>query len=896
MLSMAKIGVSESAVRYYAKYALEQGESEGIWVGKGAERLGILNKMVSEDVLRLMLSGKDLFGNNLVRISKKAEASKAHTPGWDLTFSAPKSVSIVWSSCDEPLRQKIEMAQQKAVENAIDYLEEHSAKSRTGAGGRESIDATIVAGAFQHSSNREKEPQLHTHTVVANVACCEDGIWRTLFSPHFYKDQKAISAIYKASLAHGMRELGFEVERTKFSFEISGVSREVMERQSSRAMAITEELKAHGLTRETASREKKESVVLKTRKSKGVHHHDEKARDFERWRTENREAGFSPEALSVIRKVAARVKLMVPSARALRKIAESGIEKAVEGRSVFEKVHFHAEVAESLIGLGSYEDIKSAQKMAHQTRNIKELGKYGGRDKFSTTQMMEIEKRVHSTIKERANEKGHVVSRRTLESVISEKFATITHEQRTALEASVTSPSGISIIQGVAGSGKSFTMKAVREVYEREGYRVQGLSPTNKAARELSFSTGGMSSRSIDSFLHQLKDGREVLTNKDILIVDEAGMIGSKRFDSLLQIAGEVKAKLIFLGDAKQIQPVEAGQMFGAIGTRFEKSELQKVYRQIDPEEASALLRFRDAKATSELSPALDYLKSKDRLNMLEDAPKTIQKIVQDFDEFRKENPTKEALIIASKNESVDRLNAVIRENLKEKGILKESRVVQPLRGEPIELSPNDQIVFTDNDKRSGIYRSDIATIAKIDGTRITAIRSDKKVIYFDLSKFSGIKHGYAVTAHKSQGTTVDRAFVYADGPFMDKEKVYVAMTRGREGNRLYADRDSLGGLSYEQRENLRGMTKTERASCVDLEYQSRLVARIGRSGEKDTTLSYRNDLAAKTDGFIKNFFNEISEKLLRGISSVIGSEKQVGKKAQKSKMFGKGKSIGIDF
>ena len=895
MLSLSKIGVSESAVRYYAKYALEQGETEGIWIGKGAAKLEIEGGRVSEDGLRRILSGEDLFGNKIVKMSKNAELKRTHTPGWDLTFSAPKSVSIVWSTCDEQLRQKIEMAQQRAIENAIDYLENHSAKSRTGAGGKVAIDAKVIAGAFQHSSNREKEPQLHTHTVVANVAYCSDGRWRTIFSPHFYKDQKAISAVYKASLAHGMRELGFDVQRTKESFEISGVSREVIERQSSRSRAITEELKSHGLTRDSASREQKETVVLRTRKSKGVHHHEEKARDFERWQKENADAGFSGKNLSEIRKDEGEIKLVAPSRRHLDKIAESGIEKASEQRSVLEKVHFHSEIAEELIGLGSYEHIKAAQSVAQEQKGLSYLGSHGGREKFATTEMMAIEKRVHSMIKERAGEKGHMVSHKTLESVIKEKFPTITHEQRSALEASVVSPSGISIIQGVAGAGKSYTMRAVREVYEREGYRVQGLSPTNKAARELSFATGGMPSRSIDSFLHQLKGGVEALSRRDILIVDEAGMIGSKRFDSLLKAAHEARAKVILLGDAKQIQPVEAGQMFGAIGSRFDKSELVEVYRQSDPEEAAALLRFRNATSSAEFAPGIDYLMSKDRLAILEDAPKTIQKLALDFDGFKAENPAKEALVIASKNESVDRLNAVIREKLKEKGLLKDVRTFQLSGGRAIELAPNDQIVFSENLKRNGIYRSDIATVTRIEGTSVTARRSDKKEIHFDLSKFGGIKHGYAVTAHKSQGTTVDRAFVYADGPFMDKEKLYVAMTRGREGNRLYADRDSLGGLSYEQKENFRGLSKSERSSGIELEYKSRLIARIGRSSEKDTTLSYRKDLGEKSHESLMNVFSDFAQSLKRGLSKALGRENEVSKTAE-SKKFGKGKSIGIDF
>ncbi len=868
MMQPNLITSSESAVKYYAAYALAQGEAEGRWAGKGAGRLDLSGKAVTEADLRSLLSGTDTQGQLLVKIGwNKEKEEHRHTPGWDLTFSAPKDVSVVWASADEALRAKIEAAQEQAVQNALDQLQNHSAKSRIGAGGRESIDAEIVAGLFQHSSNRDKEPQLHTHAIVTNVAYGSDGIWRTLDSRHFYKDQRAISAVYKASLAHEMRLLGFKVERTTDSFSIAGVPTEVKALQSSRSKSVEDELAAQGLTRQTASRELKESIVLKTRKSKTKYHHAEASRDFARWALENEGAGFSRASIDGIRSAQNLPRKEAVPDRMLQKISHECMHRVTESRSVFEKVHIHSEIAEALIAKGSYDDIKASIRHAHSSPELKTLmSDAAGRDKFSTSTMMAIEKRVHDIVRARSDEGLHIIPESQVEKVIAKHFPTIAPEQRAALNAATQSRSGVTIIQGVAGAGKSFTMAAVRQVFEESSFRVQGLSPTNKAARELSRSTGGMTTGSIESFLFKLKEGITHLTAKDVLIIDEAGMAGSRRFDNLMQKAKAAGAKVILLGDAKQIQPIEAGQMFGEMHRRFGRSELRQVIRQADKEEAAAYLQLRDGTKREDFEKTLAYLSSKGRHYMGSDSPSTIGKLVADALEYHRQNPAKDYLIIASRNETVDRINHMVRAEHKASGRLQDSHEFALKDGRTLDLAVGDQIVFTQNLKTAGIYNSDLATVSRISGTKVSAIRTDQKEVSFDLKTFQGLSHGYAITAHKSQASTVDRSFVYADGPFMDKEKVYVSMTRGREGNVLYSDRASLGQISYEQRKELRKLSPKDREKILDQEYQGRLLARLSRSSEKDTTLKYRKDLEGAKFEAQKGIFTSLLDRLGDGI------------------------------
>ena len=407
MLSINKITASEDAVRYYARYALEEGEARGKWVGRAAEELQLAERVVSEEALRNLLNARDLLGSSIV-----GSSGKKHVPGWDLTFSCPKSVSVVWAVGDEALRANIEQSQERAVRDALDYLEVHSAKSRIGRGGHMAIDAELVAGIFQHSSNRDREPQLHTHTVICNVAKCADGQWRTVDSRHVYKDQKAISAVYKASLAHRLRELGFAVERTRHSFEVVGVPSHVRDFFSSRNNAISAELEAQGISRGVASRELKKSLALQTRKAKKLKHPQlDTARDFDRWQAESADLGFTQATVEGLVHGKKRQQIKEVGAKKLRQLAAKSLQKVTEERSVFEKTHLHTVIASELVGLGSYRDIKRGIRAAHKQPELELMRPDRFRQKYSTKEMMTVEKRIYQNVKERAFEGRHVVRR-----------------------------------------------------------------------------------------------------------------------------------------------------------------------------------------------------------------------------------------------------------------------------------------------------------------------------------------------------------------------------------------------------------------------------------------------------------------------------------------------------
>lgn len=870
MLSISKIGNGDDAVKYYTQYAMEQGESEGKWVGRAAQRIAkIYEQKVNSEDMKQVLSGNGISGKRLVKVGKN------HTPGWDLTFSAPKSVSVVWANSEDALRSKIEQIQEAATRDALDYLEEHSSRSRTGKGGTSSVKTELLVGLFQHSSNRDLEPQLHTHSVVANVTLGVDGKWRTLDSRHLYKDQKAISAVYKASLAHRMREIGFDVERTKNSFEIVGIGQEIRDFFSSRSKAIENELTSQGVARSSASREQKETATLKSRKKKVVKgSHVESARDFERWQKESLKFGISPDKCTAIRRsLDSNIELSSPKEEYLSRLSSEAFSSVTDQKSVFEKVDFHAFIAEDLIGKGSYDDIKSGIRLAHQSSDLKEMRYDPHRQKYSTKEMLKVEKEIYQSVKSRLNEGRHVVRDKTLRKLIEKKYKTILPEQMEALTESCKSNSGVTYLQGVAGAGKSYTMNAVKDAYQKDGYFVHGVAPTNKAARELSESTAGMETSSIHAFLSKLRTSSVAFSSRSVLIVDEGGMAGSKLQNRLLREARKAKAKVIILGDAKQIQPIEAGQIFGVMHRIFGKKELRNVVRQ-KGREAAMLLKIRDAESKNDIRSVINYLNETKRLSLERDANGSIEALISDWRDFRRSNPDDSSLIVASKNESVDIINIRIRHHLKKEGVLQHSEQFLKKNGTKIELAVGDRIVFSENSKWRGIYRSDLATITDIKGSKITAEVSKGKFVRFDMKRFSSVEHGYAVTTHRSQGTTVDRAFVYADGPFMDRYKAYVGLTRGRSGNRLYTNEASLGGLSWEKIQESRKLTKAKKADFLREENLASLSGQFFKSSEKYTTLDYRSDSVDEQ----KSFLRQISEGFSLKIAGIRGSSQSIPK------------------
>lgn len=879
MITPKNIGKGANLQQYYVNYAQEHGEAPGKWFGVGAKSLGLEGTVQAEDMQQL-LRGYSPRGEALCR-----NAGENHRGGWDFTFSPPKSVSIVWSNASKDLREKIEKIQERSVLAGMQYFQDHSAFVRTGEQGKRKEAANLLFALFQHSSNRAEEPQLHTHSIIFNVAQSRsDGKWRTPESRDIYKSYMAASAYYKANFAHELKELGIEVERTKDSFEIVGIPREVCDAQSSRSKQIEEELLKRGLDRNSASARSKEAANLSTRmKKKGI------VRDFEKWQKENTLYGFGPEEQSKTLSQMGRNLTKELSIEEQEHLRVETLETLTRDNSTFTDHQIRREFAEQSIGKQSVHEIRSQTKKIFERDDLFSVGIWNKDLQFTTENMYDIEKKLIDCIESRIGENKHNVSLGTIEKVLKAR-PTIEKEQIEALEHVTRDGNGISFVQGVAGAGKSYTMDAVREAFEMDGYQVLGLSPTNKAASELEKSSQ-IKSTSIDSFLYKIRNEGVEVDKNTVIIIDEGAMADSRKTYLLNEFARQQSLKLIYVGDSPQIQPILAGQAFGTSVKKFGAAELKNVIRQKNKEEAQAILHIRDGN----LDKTIDYYEKKKAFHFSETRLDSEKKMIEDWGQYISQNKDKSAFMIATTNKSVDRLNTYAREILKKNNMLQDGIQFQTKKG-PLEVSLGDKLIFTDNLKEKGIFRSEIVTVKALNEEKVIVLKGEKKDIQeitFSPKEFNSFKHGYALTAHKSQGSTADRSFVLVDGHNMDREKFYVALSRGRENNQIYVDKDAVGGLQDYHYEKLEGLGKEEFKEKENVIYRQEIKKILGKSNMKVTTQDFEikdevtlkkvSLIAEKNINSIRNSFTQLQRDFEMALKAGEKEDLKFGKVQEKS-------------
>ncbi|MEL6361811.1 MAG: MobF family relaxase [Pseudomonadota bacterium] len=274
-----------AAVAYFKhmatdEYYISEHEADGEWDGRGAERLA-LEGPVSKADFEAALNGIDpKTGQPLVQLDRN------HAPGWDMTFSAPKSVSVMWALSPEADRARIEVAHRAAVSAATHHLEDHHAITRRGKGGaiREPVAGLTVA-RFHHHTSRDLDPQLHSHAFIFNLAPRRDGSWGALVSRDLYKAQKDAGAVYRGHLADALEREGYAVERRGSGFLLKAIPRHVERAFSKRRQSIEQAAETHGYRTPKGM----EMAALRTRQAKRPR---ERAALFEAWKQEARTLGF----------------------------------------------------------------------------------------------------------------------------------------------------------------------------------------------------------------------------------------------------------------------------------------------------------------------------------------------------------------------------------------------------------------------------------------------------------------------------------------------------------------------------------------------------------------------------------------------------------------------------
>lgn len=422
------------------------------------------------------------------------------------------------------------------------------------------------------------------------------------------------------------------------------------------------------------------------------------------------------------------------------------------------------------------------------------LGKDGrGQDRFTSRDMVETEKRLErATVRLEAGRRhGTDEHHRKLALVRAEmRGLVLSSEQRSAFD-HVTKGQGLGVVVGYAGTGKSAMLGVAREAWESAGYSVRGVALSGIAAENLE-SGSGIASRTIASMEHQWSDGRELLTNRDVLVIDEAGMIGTRQMERVLTEAEKHGAKVVLIGDPKQLQAIEAGAAFRATAERHGSVEITEIRRQREGWQRDATRYL----ATERTAEAISAYARHDRIHVAETREGARAELIDRWDRDRSEAPGASRIILTHTNDEVRALNAAARDRLRAAGALGEDVAITTERGKR-DFAPGDRVMFLRNERSLGVKNGTLGQVQSVTQARMAVLLDDGRSITFDVKEYSNIDHGYAATVHKAQGVTVDRVHVLVT-PGLDRHAAYVALSRHRDhvdvhyGHDDFADRQAL--------------------------------------------------------------------------------------------------------
>jgi hypothetical protein len=424
----------------------------------------------------------------------------------------------------------------------------------------------------------------------------------------------------------------------------------------------------------------------------------------------------------------------------------------------------------------------------------------GPATRYSTRQVIEAEAHVSRAADGLARGDHHGIGDRLRASVLSGKgFDGITREQALAVR-HATGPEGLALIDGQAGTGKSFTMGAIRQVYEAKGCKVIGLAPTNAVAQDMQ-QEGFTAARTIHSELFSLNNERTKWDRQTVVMVDEAAMIDTRNMAMLTTHAYAAGAKLILVGDDRQLSSIERGGMFGVLKDRYGAAELSVVRRQHKHDDRRAA----ELMAEGNFHTALEIYDAKKAIHWTRTQPEARAALVAQWAKDSAAHPDKSRFVFAYTNDDVDRLNAAIRQVRKERGELeREGRSFQTKHGRA-EFSPGDRIQFTGTDKTKGLLNGNAGAVQAIDGANITVTLDGRasRVVTFDAAGFGDFRHGYAGTIYRGQGRTLDQTYLYHSEHWRSAAS-YVALTRHRDKTALFVATNTARDLKQLARQMAR--------------------------------------------------------------------------------------------
>jgi conjugative relaxase-like TrwC/TraI family protein len=820
MLSIGKLGkgqesyylekVAEGAEDYYSG----EGEEAGQWLGDAARELGLSGE-VDPDQLVAMLTGMNPATGEPLGLL--AVSGKGPVPGFDLTFSAPKSVSLTWALGGPGAAAQVKAAHWRSVEVALGYMQREACWTRRGKGGAVFVKGNgFLAAAYTHRSSRNGDPQLHTHVLIANATKGPDGKWTRLYHPAIFEHATTASYLYEAHLRYELtRLLGIEWQSPRKGIaEIKGFVDEWLKAFSTRRAEILE------VAGEGASARARQIATLATRKTKekGV----ELGNLRERWQAKAEEIGLGREAIA--QTMGRQVELA-----AVPTLAQFDREVTAHA-SHFDRRDAIQAVANLLPNGAPGHEVESAADAFLASESVLAVAETAKGTRYTTKRIWELERKALEAAERMAKEARGEAGGLTAARVITTR-PTLKPDQREMVRRLLAGREGIVVVIGEAGTGKSFATVAAAEGWAQAGFELRAAAPTWRAANVLS--AEGLEAQTVAGLLRDLDRGELGLSSRSVLVVDEAAMVGSEHLARVIDHAEAEGAKLVLIGDPEQLGPIEAGGLFAAIAERTEPVHLHEVIRhnhELD-REAAKLIREGEGRE------ALSLYRSEERVTVAGNAEERRVAMVEDW--WRSYSQGEDALMVAKRNVEVERLNATARELVRSEGRLGDVEIEV---GGAV-FAAGDQVITRVNDRAGGIYNRERWEVAQVDAERgrvvLEGIDQARRVEvgrdYLDRTTLGGeapaLQHAYAVTAYCAQGATVDRAYVMVD-PSMDKQESYVATSRTREQTYLYMTPE----------------IEVERNEFAPAAAERDPIAHVGEAFERDRAQSAAHDEALRAE------------------------------------------------
>lgn len=768
MLSIGKLGVGQQ--QYYldavAKgaedYYTNSGEAPGAWVGAAAAELG-LGGTVHDVDLHAVLSGlhpQTLVG--LVRANQKV-------PGFDLTFSAPKSVSLLWAlTPDRDVARVVMAAHDTAVRAAVGWLERQATFVRRGRNGVHQLDGSgLVAAAFRHRLSRAGDPQLHTHVVAANMTRGADGKWSALDARHLYWQARTAGALYRSELRRQLsQELGvaWTTADDRGFHEIEGITAAQRREFSRRRQDIEQVLAERGIGGAEAAR----VATLHSRQAKDYTVNADNLRSD--WQQRATSVGLTDDKL---RSLTTRDNAASPVASPVN--ADELGRELTEHDSTFTRSDVLQALAARHTAGATIDALNREADAFLREALVVRLAADARGPRYSTREQLDLEKHVLELAEAGKHRRVAVVDKATADDATRRR--SLSREQQRMVDHLVTSGNAVDVVVGVAGSGKTTALAAAHDAWRSNNIPVVGAALAARAAAELQAGSG-IPSTTLASLLIALEGPINRLPAGGVLVIDEAGMVGTRDIARVLDLAHRDAAKVVLVGDHRQLPEIEAGGAFAALAQRLDAVALKENRRQRSRHHRATLRHLRHGNAAT----ALNQLRERGDLVTTETRSELLDRMIEDWKHARALGG--DVLMLAARRSVVAELNERARRYRREAGEIGPDAVVVDGRA----FAVGDRVIAHRNLRSSGLMNGSQGTVnASVDGTVSVALDDGRTVVvprrYLDAGHLT---HGYAATIHKAQGSTVDHALVLAD-LVLAREGAYVGLSRGKQTNRLYA-------------------------------------------------------------------------------------------------------------